>query len=260
MSTVSNPPGVLEILRGTVGSRAYGTDTLDSDTDYMSVVVPPRDCIVGLKQWGQNGTVTERHDYPVAGHVEHTLFELRKFVSLCIGFNPNVIPLLWLPPRCYVEMDQYGRMLVHYRTMFNSKKAYYTLSGFARGQLRRMGGTFNNNVDPVTGRMGAKRKEIREKYGYDTKSLAHTIRLTRMCVEFLKNPEEGLKVDRSGIDAGFLRSIRDGALTQEQGKELAESLFAEADDALKTTTLPDEPNLNAINEIVMEIVMAHISK
>ncbi len=53
---------------------------------------------------------------------------------------------------------------------------------------------------PITGRMGAKRKELRDKYGYDTKFLFHTIRLMRMCIEFLEHPEEGLKVVKEAVE------------------------------------------------------------
>jgi hypothetical protein len=107
---------------------------------------------------------------------------------------------------------------------------------------------------PITGRMGAKRKALREQYGFDTKFLFHCIRLMKMCVEFLRQPEEGLKVYRKGIDADFLYSIRTGALSQEDGKKLADDLFAEAKEALKTSPLPDEPDHEAIHNLTMKLI------
>lgn len=107
---------------------------------------------------------------------------------------------------------------------------------------------------PITGRMGVKRKELRDKYGFDTKFLFHLVRLMRMCNEFLLHPEEGLKVDRTNIDADFLYSIRNGAFTQEQGKQMADDLFGEAEKLLKITDLPDDIDREKINNLSMDII------
>jgi uncharacterized protein len=111
---------------------------------------------------------------------------------------------------------------------------------------------------PITGRMGAKRKELREKYGYDTKFAFHTIRLMRMCNEFLAHPEKGLKVWRVGIDADELFAIREGRFTQEQIKAMADELFAQARELVAKTDLPDEPDHKAINDMTMDIIRSNI--
>jgi hypothetical protein len=107
---------------------------------------------------------------------------------------------------------------------------------------------------PITGRMGKKRKELRAQYGYDVKFAFHTIRLMRMCNEFLSHPEEGLKVYRKGIDADFLYSIRTGAFTQEEIKSMADELFGKAKELVKTSPLPDEPDNEAIHRLTMDIL------
>jgi len=312
------------ILTGTIGSHSYGTATPTSDYDYMSVVIPPPDVYLGLKNWGVSGTKEDGYDDPVKGFVEHKYYELKKFVGMCAGMNPNAVPLLWLEPEHYEVMSAEGAMLVQNRNVFNSKKAYHTFSGYAHGQLQKMGGVFNDAEEPnkilraghvkfqewaeaeiekqrnfrdgkwklasgfedppiydpewlnalvalkthskeeikrikdgpITGRMGAKRKELRDKYGYDTKFAFHTIRLMRMCVEFLTRPEEGLKVFRKGPggDGDFLYSIREGKFSQEDVKKMADDLFAEAKEAVKTSPLPDEPDQEAINTLTMDLI------
>ena len=314
------------ILTGTIGSHSYGTATPTSDYDYMSVVVPSEDVYLGLNNWGSAGTKEQVYQDPVKGLVEHKYFEFKKFVSMCAGMNPNVLPLLWLAPEHYEVMTPAGEMLVKNRALFNSQKVYNTFSGYAHGQLQKMGGVFNDDEEsnrllraghvrfqewaesevkaqreyrdqldnfpagslrfrvlkeaydpgylaalialrthskeeikrikdgPITGRMGAKRKELREQYGFDTKFAFHTIRLMRMCVEFLRNPEEGIKVCRKGIDADFLYSIRIGKFAQEEVKKMADDLFAEAREAVKTTSLPEEPDHTAINALVVSII------
>ena len=88
----------------------------------------------------------------------------------------------------------------------------------------------------------------------NTKFAFHTIRLMRMCIEFLRHPEEGLKVYRKGIDAEFLYSIRVGALSQEEIKKMADDLFAEAKEAVKTSPLPEEPDHEAINDLTINLI------
>lgn len=316
------------ILTGTIGSHSYGTATPTSDYDYMSVVIASSDVYLGLDNWGTAGTKDDVYEDPEKSLVEHRYFELKKFVGMCAGMNPNAVPLLWLQPEHYETMSAAGRKLVQAREIFNSKKAYDTFSGYAHGQLQKMGGVFNDAEEsnkllkqghikfqdwsedmikllrmirdgkspipedakpadiyiydegwlnalialkthskeeikrikdgPITGRMGAKRKELRSQYGFDTKFAFHTIRLMRMCVEFLTHPEEGLKVYRKDIDADFLYSIRTGAVSQEDIKKMADDLFAQAKEALVTTSLPDKPDTEAIHNLTMDLIRSSI--
>lgn len=306
------------ILTGTVGSHSYGTATAASDYDFMSVVIGPPDIYFGSREWGNDGTMSSSYQSAEMGClVEEKYYEIRKFISMCSGMNPNAIPLLWLKPELYKAITAEGQLLVDNRAIFNSKKMYNTFTGYAYSQLHKMGGIFNdkeeeeqalraghlkfqewagkeiitqrdlrNNgqdydsgymnalislntkskedvkrikVGPITGRMGAARKEIRDKFGFDTKFAFHTIRLMRMCIEFLKNPEEGLKVDRRGIDHEFLYSIRVGSLKEEEVKSLADELFEEAKHVIKHTSLPDAPDYERIHNLTMDLVRMRVS-
>jgi uncharacterized protein len=308
------------ILTGFVGSHSYGTATAESDYDKMSVIIPDEHVYLGLDGWGNSGSKSEEYEDSEKGFIDHKLFELKKFIMMCAGMNPNAVPLLWLQE--YELWTPEGQILVKHRNLFNSRKAYHTFSGYAHGQLQKMGGVFNDNEEPnkilkaghqrfqeyalaeiahqracrdeipetrtesvrrelydegyllamvalnthskeeckrikdgpITGRMGKKRKDLREKYGYDTKFAFHTIRLMKMCVEFLTHPEEGLKVYRKGIDADFLYSIRMGAFTQQEIKTMADELFIEAREAVKHSPLPEEPDMDKINDLCVHIL------
>lgn len=323
------------ILTGLMGSNSYGTATETSDLDYMSIVIPNIKYYFGTTNWGNSGTLDDSYeDQEFKIFTEHKYFEFKKSIGLLSNFNPNIIPILWLKPNLYTCVTGAGKLLLENRNLFNSKRIHHTFSGFANGQLQKMGGIFNDEEEPnkllkkghgrfqewaeeeieylrkfrdlektgklqdardncdfgnrevradegylnalialkthskeelkrikdgpITGRMGAKRKEIREIYGYDTKFANHTIRLMKMCVEFLKHPEEGLKVSRTGIDAEFLYSIRKGALSQEQVKSLANELFQEANEAVKTSPLPDKPDSNKIEDLSLQILKTEL--
>ena len=102
-----------------------------------------------------------------------------------------------------------------------------------------------------SGYMGAKRKALVRRIGYDTKNAAHLIRLMRMCVTFLADGV--LRVDRTGIDADELRVIKAGAWTLDQVKVEAERLFAEAKVAKEASTLPPSPDLERVGHLITNL-------
>lgn len=227
------------ILHGKMGSHSYGTNTPESDMDTMGIVVPDvRNFYFGLKDFGDSGTFDVKND------IEDTHFyELKKFMRLATNFNPNVIPLLWLRPEDYIAITNQGRKLIANRNIFNSRKAYTTLCGYAHAQRSRMHGT-------NTSQLGDKRKKLVELYGFDTKFAFHTIRLLRMCEEFLLTKH--IQVWRP--DREELYSIREGKFSLEQIEGMIEDLLQRCSKALEVTTLPKEPDYDAINNLTIEIL------
>lgn len=104
--------------------------------------------------------------------------------------------------------------------------------------------------------MGEKRRGLVVRHGYDTKNAAHLIRLLRMCVEFLQTGD--MNVYRTG-DAEQLKDIKRGLWPLEHVKTLAESLFHEARIARDESTLPYEPNVAAISDLVTSIAFDSIA-
>jgi hypothetical protein len=98
--------------------------------------------------------------------------------------------------------------------------------------------------------MGAKRKALMEKYGYDTKNAAHLIRLLRMGMEFLKDGE--LNVTRE--DASQLLEIKRGEWTLEQVKAEAERGFNLAEQAYLASNLPKYPDVDKINKLAVTVI------
>lgn len=249
------PPVIPEkvLIRAVMGSHAYGTSTPTSDTDYMEIMAASDQVYLSLDWFGEQGTkeVKEKDD---EGSIlsEKTTYELTKFMRLCQNFNPNVIPLLWVSR--YEHVDPLGQLLIDNRAMFNSKRAIHSFAGYAYRQLEKMG------VDnPATGRMGAKRKEIRDRFGYDTKYLYHAVRLARMIGEYFTCNGELLIVDRTGVDADELLEIRNGAWTYDQGKAEILRLLEFAKVQAGYSTLPDEPDKQQIRDVARFILRTHLS-
>jgi len=104
-----------------------------------------------------------------------------------------------------------------------------------------------------SGYMGEKRKAMVRRYGYDVKNASHLIRLLRMGAEFMATGE--LQVYRTA-DAEELMAIKRGEWTLEQVKTEAERLFAEFDAARDRSPLPEEPDAEHANALLMNLQRA----
>lgn len=101
------------------------------------------------------------------------------------------------------------------------------------------------------GYLGDKRKHLVLAHGYDAKNAAHCIRLLRMAKEFLATGE--MTVFRVA-DRDELLDIKAGKWKLEDVKALAEQLFAEVRAARDTSPLPEEPDREGAERLVVEIV------
>lgn len=243
-------PGLGEwcILHGYRGSIAHGmyvpsTDpnSID-DKDTMAVCVPPKDYYFGLREYGSKGTKEIQRD-----EWDIVIYEARKFVSLLAKGNPNVLSMLWLDPKHYIKQTRAGKRLIAHREWFVGRHVYKSFTGYAYSQLKRM------ESHAFQGYMGQKRKQLVEKFGYDTKNAAHLIRLLRMSIEFLTDGE--LYVERE--DATQLLDIKKGQWKLEEVKKEADRLFKLADMAYVKSDLPKKPNMELIIPLLVGIVEMH---
>ena len=235
------------ILLGYVGSISHGTyipstdpNSID-DKDILGVCVGPENIYLGLGKFEQREKKYLEWDSVV--------YEIRKFVSLLLKSNPNVLGLLWLRREQYIHISESGQALIDNRNIFVSKVAYNSFSGYAHGQLHRM------EHMAFQGYMGEKRKKLVEQFGYDTKNAAHLIRLLRMGIEFLTDGK--LNVFRE--DAHELKDIKTGKWSLEKVKREAESLFALAKEANVRSPLPLEPDYGRAEELLISIIKKELS-
>jgi predicted nucleotidyltransferase len=229
-------------LLGYVGSHSHGTyipknnpDSID-DIDLMGLAIGPKSSYIGLGNFEQHLHQKDEWDIVV--------FEARKFVRLLLKQNPNVIGLLWLRGEDYIYLSEAAQQLIDQRDIFSSKLIYKSFTGYAAGQLHKM------THYKFEGYMGAKRKELVDRHGYDCKNAAHLIRLLRMGNEFLRTGV--LQVFRP--DAEELKVIKTGGWTLEQVKAESQRLFAESEEALRTSPLPAEPNQQQAENLLIDLI------
>ena len=233
------------ILLGYRGSVAHGThrpptnpNSID-DIDIIGVVAMPLDYYLGLKRFQTREKWVGKYDM--------VFYDVRHYMSLLLKQNPNVHSLLWLRPQHYIQVTEMGELLIANRASFLSKEVYHAYAGYARSQLRKM-----ENC-ACKGYMGAKRKALVEKFGYDTKNASHLIRILRQGIELLLSGE--VTVYRPDFEE--LLEIKDGKFSLEQVKAMAEDLFKEANSAYLTSVLPPAPDYNKANQLLSEIILNH---
>ena len=118
------------------GSKAYGLDTSQSDTDLKGVFYLPKDLFYGLEYIPQVNNETNDEVY----------YELGRFVELLCKNNPNILELLASPNECILYrhplMDKLNI------DMFLSKVCKDTFAGYALTQIRKARGHKKKVVNP----------------------------------------------------------------------------------------------------------------
>lgn len=86
---------------------------------------------------------------------------------------------------------------------------------------------------------------------YDAKNMMHSFRLATMAIEIAKG--EGMKVNRTGIDADFLLDVRNRKYTYTELIDKLEVLKAKMNEAFNTSTLPEEIDVDFVNDMLLSI-------
>lgn len=125
------------ILIALTGSRGYGLSTETSDYDYRGVFIAPQPYYLGLLKIEQKDTgwETEPGNFSFLGK-DTCIYELRKYLELCIANNPNSLELLWA--KNYGHLTPVGEELIKHRHLFLTKKVRSSYSGYGYAQIKRL--------------------------------------------------------------------------------------------------------------------------
>ncbi len=155
------------------------------------------------------------------------------------------------------EMEALNAELQHRRDMEKAHgRGSYAKEPYKGWSAKKLSKRLND-LKGVSGYMGEKRRKNVERFGYDVKHGAHAVRLLRMGVEFLRTGE--FRVNRTGIDAEELKEIKRGLWPLERVQVTSERLFSEAEDALHSSTLPERPDKDAAEALLVGILREHFS-
>jgi predicted nucleotidyltransferase len=208
------------IYRCVVGSRAYGLDDADSDTDRRGVYLPP-----ARLHWSLYG-VPEQLDYNAT---EEVYWEAQKFLTLALKANPNILECLYTPmvehatPLARELLDLRGRLL--------SKMVYQTYNGYVLSQFKKLQADLRN------------RGQVKWK---------HVMHLLRLLLAGITTLEQGAVPVHVGPHRDRLLAVRRGEVPFEQCELWRLELHAQFDRSLECTVLPDRPDYAAANEWLLK--------
>lgn len=144
------------------GSHAYGLSTPTSDDDYRGVFVnTDASHLVGLKRDEVLVTQNDTED--------KVLTEFRHAFKLLRASNTQMVELLYTNK--WEHLDPAWELVIKYRSsLVSSEKLFNALRGYMQGELKLANGV-------RTGKLGGKRKEAIDKYGFSPKNFVQYFRL-----------------------------------------------------------------------------------
>lgn len=121
------------------GSRAYGTNTEESDWDYKGTFIAPKTYYTSPFKtieeltWKFEGERKQDKE-------EGTIYELKKFIQLACVANPNILEVLFGRDQDIIQISSEGQLLRDNRELFLTQKAAKAFTGYAYSQLHRVKG------------------------------------------------------------------------------------------------------------------------
>ena len=229
------------IFKTIIGSKMHGTATDTSDSDYMGICIPDKDFILGTHKFEQ---LEERTNPSNARNTkvdsDCTTYTLQKFVKLAADNNPNIIEVLFSPQSCFILQTTEGKELLDSKRLFISKRCYYKFMGYATAQFRKL-----TTKEPV-----GLRSVLVEKHGYDVKYAYHLIRLYYMGIELLRTGSLVFPTEQRK----YFIQIKNGEWPLSAIIDKALHLQKWIEESFKSTTLPDLPDLGAINKLQIRLI------
>ena len=227
-----------QILSLITGSHAYGLNVEGSDKDVKTIVVEPLRDVAGLSEpWG--GKV-----YSQDGEQDYEVYGLRKFLRLALKGNPTVTELLFNqlyvddPPAVGLELQDLYPFIV-------SRQAGKAYLGYMEAQRKRLTGERGNAGH------GIMRTELIEQHGFDTKFAMHMLRLGFQGIELLSEGHLTLPIREP--NRTYLRQVREGAFSIDQCLSKAAELEVVLKDLLKTSSVQDQPQTEAVEEWMLAV-------
>lgn len=217
------------------GSRAYGTNMVNSDTDYRGVCVPPISYYLGTDSFGTYNKSTGDNIRNTGEDIDYVVMSLNKFVQSCVKGTPNDIELLFVDDENIKVMTEIGKELRENRHLFLTKKVRNRFGGYAERQKKMM--------------EKSNRVELVEQYGYDTKMFMHSVRLYDMAIEVLNTGD--LKTKRD--NAYYLKELRNGKYTLDEALSLLDRMEVMLNTAYEDSKLPDEVDIVKVNDLLIRL-------
>jgi uncharacterized protein len=208
------------IYRCIVGSRAYGLETKTSDTDLRGIYLAPANL-----HWSLYGAPEQFED----NATQSCYWELQKFLLMALKANPNILECLYSP--LVDKVTPIGERLLAIRDRFLSQMIFQTFNGYALSQFKKIEQDLRNHG------------EVRWK---------HAMHLLRLLMTGAATLHEGRVPVHVGDRRDQLLAVKHGELSWEKIDTWRQELHRDFEQALAETKLPERPDYEAANELLVE--------
>jgi len=216
------------IFQCVIGSRAYGLEDDQSDTDRHGFYLPPAEL-----HWSLYGVPTQLE----CEERQEAYWEIQKFLILALKANPNVLECLYTP--LVEKSTPLADELLGMRTIFLSRLVYQTYNGYVMSQFKKM------------------QSDIRNHGQVKWKHVMHLIRLLISGISVLRHGFVPVRVDDYREQ---LLAIKRGEMPWKETEKWRLSLHAKFDKALGETKLPERPDYEKANDFLVQARRAAVSK
>jgi len=219
----ANPTFDLEsfiIYRCVVGSRAYGLETDESDTDLRGIYLAPADL-----QWSLFGAPEQFED----NATQSCYWELQKFLTMALKANPNILECLYSP--LVEKVTPLAEELLKMRERFLSQMIFQTFNGYAMSQFKKIEQDIRNSG------------QIKWK---------HAMHLLRLLLTGAATLREGLVPVRVEAHREKLLAVKRGEIAWPELDAWRKELHHDFERALIETKLPERPDYEAANRFLIK--------
>lgn len=208
------------IYRCVVGSRAYGLDTDESDTDRRGVYLAPAEL-----QWSLFGAPEQFED----NATQSCYWELQKFLVMALKANPNILECLYSP--MVEKITPLGEELLSMREAFLSQMIFQTFNGYAMSQFKKI------------------EQDLRNSGGIKWKHAMHLLRLLLTGAATLREARVPVRVE---THRDRLLTVKRGEMPWAEVDAWRKGLHFDFERALAETSLPERPDYEAANRFLIK--------
>lgn len=130
-----------QILKISVGSNLFGTNTPDSDLDLLGIFMPSDEIVYGFQRCEEvdlSHVAKNDTGRNTENAIDFKIHEYRKFVRLATQNNPNIIHALFVNEPNIHFINEFGANLLSRKSMFIHKGAHNRFVKYADAQRHKM--------------------------------------------------------------------------------------------------------------------------
>lgn len=221
------------ILTVLVGSRAHGLHNEESDYDWRGVFVVPTEDVLKI---GGSIKTTSWIEGKDGENVDDTAWEVSHFCKLATQCNPTILEALLAPlepSKSEAEGALIRRLFPHF---LSKKRVFDAFTGYSKNQEKKM--LDRNSETPG-------------------KFMAAQLRTLYQGAELLETGSFTVRIADVPVIGEQVRRAKMGQMRAGEAIDLSIELRKRCEEALNVSTLPDEPNLEKINDVLLAIRRNH---